>query len=106
MCQTVVRIQEVEEHCRLTMRQNQRRESVTYRADARHAPAFWSAAGSEAPRRFGFCARGEHETSLPIAFRKRRRLMMGPSRCSGLTQAQGMLSNSQDPHSDGPRQLN
>ena len=37
------------------------------RATVADAPAFWSAAGSEAPRRLGFCARGEHETGVPRA---------------------------------------
>jgi hypothetical protein len=46
------------------------------RSSRGRASVLGSAAGSEAPRRFGFCARGEHEVGVPWPFGgnpKRRR---------------------------------
>ena len=41
------------------------------RATVADAPAFWTAAGSEAPRRFGFSARGEQNAGVLRVYRRK-----------------------------------
>ena len=60
------------------------------------APALWSAAGSEAPRRFGFFRRGTHDASVSRTVRERSKAA-SPLRSAGALQklaasfAHGML---------------